>query len=214
MSVRAFIGGALLGLLVAAGATAGAWALARDAQPNAADLAAQRANGRAAALANARQAAEREKARVRRVGVAAGLRNGKTAGEAAGRAAGQAEVAQQDTGPTPLPAPKLMMDIGGGYGDPEERPSEVFWTNHTGVKDLAWNSWGGDVAEGSGTLVEVIDCKPSCAEDPGKKSSVTVKAWEPVFKPDNSRVYSKFSVVRPSGEKETHNVAVNGPPAG
>ena len=107
-----------------------------------------------------------------------------------------------------------MLDIGGGYGDPVERPDEVFWTNHTGVQGISWSTWGGDVAEGSGTLLEVTECKPSCAEDPGKKSSVTVKAWEPMFNPDSVRIYSKFTVVRPGGKKETHNVAYQGPPAG
>jgi hypothetical protein len=214
MRVPVFIAIALAGLLVAGGLGAGGYFVGRNAEPSQAELAAERAKGRRAALDNAESAARRARARVRRAAVVVGEQKGRTAGEAAGRQAGEAEVAQQDLGPTPLPAPKLMMDIGGGYGDPEERPAEIFWTNHTGVQNISWSSWGGDVAEGSGTLLEVTECKPSCAEDPGKKSSVTVKAWEPMFNPDSVRIYSKFTVIRGNGEKETHDVAYTGAGSG
>ena len=107
-----------------------------------------------------------------------------------------------------------MLDIGGGYGDPVERPDEVFWTNHTGVQKISWSTWGGDVAEGSGTLLEVTDASPRAPRTRARRHPVAVKAWEPMFNPDSVRIYSKFTVVRPGGQKETHKVAYQGPPAG
>ena len=91
---------AVLGLLVAAGVTAGAYALGRGAKPSAAEFAAERGEGRRAALADADEAARRERARVKREAIEVGEERGRTAGETNGRAAGESEVAQQDLGPT------------------------------------------------------------------------------------------------------------------
>ena len=204
---------ALAGLLLAGGSALGAFLVGHSAEPSRAQLSTERADGRRAVLADGDRAAKRALDRVRRSAAVAGARRGRTAGEGAGRKAGRAEVAHQHLGPTSLPPPRLMADITGGYGLPLVQPLEIFWSEYAGVAGISWRRWGGDVARGTGILREVTDCVPSCAEDPGRLTRVTVEAWKPVVNQRDVRMYSKVTVVRPMGGKETHDVHVTGPGA-
>jgi hypothetical protein len=65
--------------------------------------------------------------------------------------------------------------------------------NHSVLQAISWATWGGEVAEGSATLVGV-ECTPSCAEGPEVRHSVALKAWQPSFTPDNARYYSKLTL--------------------
>ena len=201
-----------VGLLLAGGATLAAYLVGRNAEPSPTQLSAERAAGRRAILADA-DLASRALDRVRRSAAVAGARRGRRTGEVAGRKAGEAEVAHQHLGPTSLPPPRLMADITGGYGLPLVRPVEVSWSEYAGVQGISWRSWGGDVARGSGVLREVIDCVPTCAEDPGRLTRVKVEAWEPIVNQHDVRLYSKLTVMRPKGKKETHDVQMTGPGA-
>jgi hypothetical protein len=204
---------AVAGILLAGGCTLGAYLVGRNAEPSRAQLAAERADGRKAVLADAGLAARRVLDRVRRSAAAVGARRGRAAGEAAGHKAGEAEAARHHSGPTALPPPRLTMDIGSGYGDPLVRPPEIFWSEYAGVRGIGWKTWGGEVAKGSGTLREVTACVPSCVEDPGKRTPVTIEAWEPVYNRQGVRLYSKVTVVPAKGKKETHDVHLTAPGA-
>ena len=196
-------------------ATGAGYALGRSAAPTNADAAEERNTGRRLALADRERAARREAQRVRQRSSIAGAREGEKAGAAEGRQAGEAEVARQGLGPTPLDPPKLFADLYSPQlsgGEPADRPGKIILGNHSQLEGISWSSWGGEVAEGSGTLFEVVDCEPTCAEDPGERTEVTLKAWEPSFNPESVRLYSKLTIIRAGGERETIQIPTAGGP--
>jgi hypothetical protein len=201
---------ALAALLLVSAAGAGGYLVGQREAPSNADAAAERAAARRAVLANAEAAAKREQQRARQEGVSLGKRRGRRAGAAAGKKAGETEVANSGVGPTPLPAPLVPADAYAPQltgGDLTDKPSEIILGNHSQLEGITWSEWGGDVAVGSGTLFRIVNCEPSCAEDPGERLPATVKAWEPTFNPDNVRYYSKLTIEPSAGDRFTMNVA-------
>jgi hypothetical protein len=190
----AFLCIAAVGLI--AGLTAAGYVLGKSGAPDADDAARERQEARQAALAEGRPSADRELNRIRRRGSVRGQRQGRRVGARKGREAGEAAASARGAGPTLVPPPKLPTDI----TTPDlaatsltEQPSEVIVGNHSVLEGISWTTWGGDVAEGSATLVGV-DCTPSCAEGPEVRYSVGLKAWQPSFTPDNVRYYSKLTL--------------------
>jgi hypothetical protein len=157
------------------------------------DAAAVRAGARSAVLANAEVSAKREQERARRQGTSLGETRGRRAGAAAGKKAGETKIADA-----------YASDVTGG--DLTEKPSEIILGNHSQLEEITWSEWGADLAVGSGTLFRIVECDPSCAEDPGERLPATVKAWEPTFNPDNVRYYSKLTVEPSEGTPFTVTV--------
>jgi hypothetical protein len=185
---------AAVGLI--AGLTAAGYVLGETGAPDSDDAERERQEARLSALAEGQPSADRELERIRRRGVAQGQRSGRKSGARKGREAGEAAAAARGAGPTVVPAPKLPTDI----TTPDlaatsliDQPSEMIVGNHSVLEAITWTTWGGEVAEGSATLVGV-DCNPSCAEGPEVRYSVGLKAWQPSFTPDNVRYYSKLTV--------------------
>jgi hypothetical protein len=154
-----------------------------------------RARTREAALADADQLARQQVEVARQRGRAEGRRSGRARGAKDGTAAGRQEAAQGNTGPTPVPPPKLPTDLAGGEGSGNfvERPDQIVVGNHEVLEDISWSSWGGDTASATATL-SGVDCVPNCAEGHPTHDSVTLEATDPTFNPNDVRYYSKLTV--------------------
>lgn len=203
---------AVLGTLVVVGAFGlGGYAVGKSGAPDEEDAAAERAAGRREVLADAHTAATRERRDAVDREATAGERRGRRAGASAGEQAGEAEIADTDVGPTPLDEPLIPADVYSSQltgGQLTDQPSEIALRNHTQLEDISWSESGGEVAIGSGTLVRIGACEPSCADAPGERVPATIKAWEPAFTSDSVRFYSKITVEPSDDEKFTLPVSI------
>lgn len=190
-TVTALVVGAIV-LIAAAGA--GGYHVGRSGAPSDAEARRAHDSARTAALRDADRVEREQLDEAREAGVALGRRRGEKHGAADGRAAGESEAATNGAGPTPVPPPKLPSDLytsgGAGY---TQRPGTIIVGNHSVIEGIVWQSWGAETATGTGELVGV-ECDPSCAEGPETRDSVTLRASDPSFNPENVRHYSKLRV--------------------